>query len=877
MESDLLRRLALELDTVFELSESQQQEHLDRLARNDPPLARALADALAADDRDIPVFDQALRLAWSGSAEPAGPTLEPGDRIGPWRLEAELGRGGMGRVWRAARDDGQYRFEVAIKLLAGSLHSDILREQFARERQILADLDHPDIARLVDGGVREDGTPWYAMEFVDGRPLDVYCREAALDLHARLRLMSRVCRAVHHAHTRLVVHRDLKPGNILVDEAGNPYLVDFGLAKLLESAGGESGPMTLMAAATPGYAAPEQQRGEPVGTAADIYALGVTLGELVSGQRVRSHVDGPPLVSRSVDDHRLRRALRGDIDSIVVRAMAEDPAQRYASAEALSSDIERHLEGLPVHARHAGSAYRARKFLRRHWLSVGIGSVAVIMLCLALGVSLVQTQRAETALERASAVQEFLLDVFGAARSQPGSSGIITHRDLTDRAAERLDEMLVERPDARVDLLLAIGRVYRKLGLSGRSQEVLHSALSALDAGQSGRRDPRRVKVLLALGRADYYESDFDAAVDHLSTAERLARAAEMSDELRTRILFELGSSQSRAEQPGAALETLAEAARLAGAQPRPGTLLPRAVLTRAVALRRAGRYEDALEEGQRAVELSLEILGEDHVRTAAALGTVGAMMRRTGRLEQAEAMLRRALEIELESYGQAQSATVNNLAAVLRDRGMLTQSERLYRQALALAEARYGPDSAGAASYRRNLALQQLTAGKTEAAAENLNQAYERCASEYSIDKAYNLHMRTQLAWALAAAGRNGRAGELLEAVFEHGAGEGQTTMLLRRAHRVAAQLALARGDIQSARRHVTTARKDLGPYEVEPHERVRLALLEGDIMRAAGSPQQAREHWQAGRRNAQALLGSAHPLRAELEDRLTASGPCG
>lgn len=870
MDADLLRRLASELDRVFELDESQRCDYLARLTESDPPLARALGDALAADRSRLPMLDEAVRLAWEAPAEPAEPALQAGDRIGSWRLAEELGRGGMGRVWRATRDDGQYRFEVAIKLFDGALHSELLREQFARERQILADLDHPHIARLVDGGVSGDGTPWYAMEYIRGRPLDVYCREAGPGLRARLRLMASVCRAVHHAHTRLVVHRDLKPGNILVDPAGRAHLVDFGIAKLLERSSSQAGPLTLMAAATPGYAAPEQLRGESVGTAADIHALGVILAELVTERRVRPAAHEPPLVSRMVADRRRRRALRGDIDAIVLRALDPDPSRRYASAEALAGDIERHLEGMPVHALPAGAGYRARKFVQRHWLGVGLGSAAAVILCLALGVSLVQTQRARTALERAGAVQEFLLGVFDAAGPQAGDSGIMTRRDLTDRAAARLDEMLIEQGDARVELMLAMGRVYRKLGLSGRSQAVLERALPALDTEGSRADDPRRVDVLLALGRADYYESDFDRAIDRLTTADRLARTGNRSDATRAAILYELGSSQSRAEQPDAALETLAEAARLAGRDAEPGGLLPRAVLTRAVTLRRAGRYEDAIVEGRRAIELSTAILGEEHVRTASALSTVGAMLRRTGRLEEAEGMLRQALAIEQETYGQPQSATVNNLAAVLRDQGWLAESERLYRQALELAEIRHGPGSAGAASYRRNLAVQQLVAGKVEAASEGLGRAYERYAAEYSLDNIYNLDMRSQLAWALAAAGRLEAAQALLAAVFEHGSGDVQSTIPIRRAHRVAAQLALARGDVDTACRHAEAARNGLDQNEVEPHERVRLALLAGNIAEAAGQPGRARQHWLDGLRDADAMLGRAHPLRAVLRDRL-------
>lgn len=881
MDREMLSRLADELDRLLELSPREQRDRLKSLVSEDPELADAAARALSADGTELPILDGLLQLNLpeeEQATEPAEPDVRPGQHIGPWRLVRELGRGGMGRVWLAVRDDGQYRFEVAIKLLEGVPGSDLLREQFRRERQILADLDHPHIARLVDGGVRDNGAPWYAMEYVDGRPLDRYCDEERLGLAARLRLLVAVIRAVHHAHARLVVHRDLKPTNILVGDDGVPHLLDFGVAKLLESDAGRAGPMTLMAASTPEYAAPEQLHGKPAGTATDIYALGLIAWELITGRRPlrddpATERDHGPLPSSALEGS-FRRRVRGDIDAIVSQALAPDPAERYASAQALADDIERHLAGLPVLARRAGAGYRARKFIRRHWLGVGLGSAAVAALCVALGISVVQAERAQSALARANAVQEFLLGVFDAVEPAPGDAGVITQRTLAERAAQRLEDRLIDRPEARVELMIAVGRVYRKLGFSQRSESLLQGALDSLEATGAPRGDRRRIEALLALGRANFHHSDFEDAVEQLTRADRLARETATPPGRHAVILFELGASHSRLAQIEEALAALDEAERRARESSEGRDVIPRARLLSAITLRRAGRLGEAMETGREAIALAREILGDRHVRTAGALSSVGAMHRRAGRLDEAERMLRDAVQIELEAYGQPQSATVNNLASVLRDQGRLDEAGRLFREALDRASARYGPDSSATASYRRNLALQQLVSGQVDSAVDNLLSAYERYGRDHPLDSIFNLKMRAELAWALSEAGRTGQARELLPAIFDHWSGHSETyTEPLRRAHRIAARLALEEGEIERARTHLNSARSNLSRWDLGPGEQVRLAVLAGDVELAAGNPERAREEWREAADLAERVLGGEHPL-ARATDRRLAQG---
>jgi len=338
--------------------------------------------------------------------------LPSGTRIGPYRLLEEIGRGGMGTVYLAERIDAYHR-RVALKLVKRGMDSDEILRRFRYERQILAGLEHPHIARLYDGGLSDDGRPYLAMEYVDGRPIDQYCDAATLDIDARLRLFASVCEAVQYAHQNLVVHRDLKPSNVLITAAGQVKLLDFGIAKLLdEEAAGVSAPVTRtgLRVMTPAYAAPEQVRGEAITTATHVYALGVVLYKLLTGQRPyedveenaqaaeRAVLEQEPVrpstaitkatetltperasAARATSVERLQRRLQGDLDVMVLKALRKEPERRYASAAAFAEDIRRHLDGLPVTARPDTRSYRVRKFVRRHRFGVGTAAVFALL------------------------------------------------------------------------------------------------------------------------------------------------------------------------------------------------------------------------------------------------------------------------------------------------------------------------------------------------------------------------------------------------------------------------------------------------------------------------------------------------------------------
>lgn len=370
------------LETLFgelrDCEDAEREARLAELRRDDPARCAELESLLAAAARAGAFLDT--------PPTPPGDGDLAGQRVGVYRLIRELGRGGMGAVYLAERDDGQYRQQVAVKLIRPDLNAPDLVERFRAERQILADLRHPHIATLLDGGSREDGRLYLVLEYVAGEPIDVHCRSRSLSLEQRLALFTRVCEAVQHAHEQGVIHRDLKPANILVTAGGEPRLLDFGVARLLSPDPGQSLTGDNPAPMTPAYAAPEQLRGTMVTPATDVYALGLILFELLTGKPPHASplarlepAAGAPRPSHAVAPS-LRRRLRGDLDSIVARALDPEPTARYATVAALLEDLDRQRRQLPVRARGDGPVYRLGKFLGRHRLHGGLVALAGLVL-----------------------------------------------------------------------------------------------------------------------------------------------------------------------------------------------------------------------------------------------------------------------------------------------------------------------------------------------------------------------------------------------------------------------------------------------------------------------------------------------------------------
>ncbi len=442
-------------DAVMALDPTQRSSHLEKACAADPELRHEVDTLLFSHQQAGTEFLNAPAANFStGGAHPSISVARVGHRIGAYQVVAEIGHGGMGEVYRAVRADGQYEKQVAIKMVLVGYDSSYVLERFRTERQILASLDHPNIARLLDGGTTEQGVPYLVMELIDGIPIDKYCDAHQLTISERLQLFRQVCGAVQYAHQHLVIHRDIKPGNILVTQEGAPKLLDFGIAKIV-SPTIEAG-TTLGRAMTPEYASPEQIRNEPITTATDVYSLGVVLYELLTGRypyqadtntphelaraiceeaparpstAILRHDSGktetPEQVSskREGSPARLRRRLAGDLDNIVLRALHKEPQRRYTSAERFADDLRRHLEGLPVTARQDSWSYRAGKFARRH--RVGVAATALVLLALLGGIA-ATVHEARIAQRRFNDVRQlansFLFEFHDAIKDLPGST-----------------------------------------------------------------------------------------------------------------------------------------------------------------------------------------------------------------------------------------------------------------------------------------------------------------------------------------------------------------------------------------------------------------------------------------------------------------------
>ena len=508
---------------------------MDRLGAEHAALEPRLRVLLsrAADDEDGPYLDTLPKFDADLLDFPEVPSDgdQPGDVVGPYRLLRELGSGGMGVVWLAERTDGLINRPVALKLPHGAWKRAGLAERMAREREILATLSHPNIAHLYDAGVTAGGQPYLAIEYVEGHRIDVYCREQHLDVEARLRLFAQVAGAVAYAHGKLAVHRDLKPANILVNAGGQVRLLDFGIAKLLDDGQAKETRFTELSgrALTPDYASPEQIVGEPLTVASDVYSLGVVLYELLAGQRPyklqrdsRGALEDailqadPPLPSAVAEPGR-RSALRGDLDTVVLKALKKKPAERYPTVHALLEDIERHLSSRPVLAQRDSRWYRTKKFIARNTLAVGAAAAIAVAL---IGGAVVAGWQARIALAekaRAEEVQAFIASVFREADPMMQREGkALSAVDLLLQAERRMNERTDATPELKVEMLAIIGESLFGLQDSQESARVVEDALRLQQSIPDA--DPlMTARLHLALSQSREMLGDTDAAVAELA------------------------------------------------------------------------------------------------------------------------------------------------------------------------------------------------------------------------------------------------------------------------------------------------------------------------------------------------------------------------
>ncbi|QDV04779.1 Serine/threonine-protein kinase PknB [Planctomycetes bacterium Poly30] len=643
------------------------------------------------------------------------PAVPVPERVGPYQVIKELGAGGMGRVYLARRGGADFDKSVAVKVLRPGLDDAAFLVRFRAERRILAQLDHPYVATLLDGGATEEGLPYLVMEYVEGKGLIRHAEDAGLDLAQRLALFERVCEAVVALHRSLIVHRDLKPSNILVTAEGIPKLLDFGIAKILEPdqvEGTVLNTQTGLLLFTPEYGSPEQSRGEVITTASDVYSLGVILFELLSGQRpyafptrtpasierVLTEVQPPTMSSVAP---RNARALAGDLDTIAAMALRKEPERRYGSVALLLEDVRRYRGGLPVRARPDTLGYRATKFMRRNsgWLAA-----ALVFLVLVVGFAVTMALQAErTANQRdlaaeraeiAGEVSRFLVDLFRVSAPDESVGEQITARSLLDRGANQIKYDVQKDAGVRSALLDAMGRAYFSLGNTKEAGQLLRQAEALLSDVDSKRAE--RASIRVQIGSLEFQEGDGVRAEATLRGA--LADLVELHGPIHREVAAATRALSSVLGELG----KLDEAIELAlSARHMAGSMVPTNVREQVAAMVLEARHREAHADFEAAEELLLEaariqreLFQGDHPDAAETLRALAVLHKSQGRLQEGTAAIEEAIRIDTEVLG-ADHPNVDDdrftLAALYKESGLLKKALALNVEILERERERYG------------------------------------------------------------------------------------------------------------------------------------------------------------------------------------------
>jgi eukaryotic-like serine/threonine-protein kinase len=763
ISADRWQRASPHLDRLLDLTPTEREKYLEALGAEDPPTA--------ADVRKL-LTEHHLLTAEGFLASP--PVIRPpeatlaGLSFGPYTLVSPIGHGGMGSVWLAERNDGRFTGHAAVKLLNAALLGRSAEKRFRREGTILARLTHPHIGRLIDAGLSVTGQPYLVLEYVDGLPIDRYCDEAQRSIDERIRLFLDVQAAVAHAHANLIVHRDLKPSNVLVTADGTVKLLDFGIAKLLET--DRASPAATMlthegdVAMTPRYAAPEQLVGGPITTATDVYALGVMLFELLTGRHptgvetqtsaeiVRAITDREPLrlssavrpkandddvtaraTARGMAPERLHRALQGDLETILAKALKRNPAERYASVEAFSDDLRRYLQQLPIAARGDAFGYRADKFVRRHYGALSAAGVVV-----ALVSSLVVFYTVRVSTERDRARQE-------AARSQKVSDlliGLLTSADPyrtpdpndpdsqspLDLAVQRIDKEMTGEPELQARMLTMVGRTYLRMGLHAKALPLLERALglgrAAFSAGHA-----TLAQSLNDLGVLYREQGNLPAAEPLLRESLAMRRrvlgpgdkdVAVTLIEL-ARVLTESGRGD---EAEPAIRESLAIRRQVFGEEHRE-TATSKSELGRLLMQR--GDLAGADPFLRENVATTVHVLGPDHPNSAAAKGTLAQLLLLEGDAAGGEALLRESADVYRRVFGAnglEYAQSLNSLAQAEEWRGRLADAQSLLEESLRVAEPQLGRDHPRVLGVAVNLARVRIARGDAASTESSLRAA---------------------------------------------------------------------------------------------------------------------------------------------------------
>lgn len=735
--------------TFHEVAESPGEQRaavLERLCKGDPGLRAEVDSLLAASDEESTLFS-----AFEGTA---AANLGSGERIGPWRIVRRVGQGGMGAVYEGRRVDEVVDQRVAIKILLPELGGGRFEEHFLRERRILAGLDHPNIARFLDAGSEGD-RPYLVMEFVEGRPLDEFCATEQVGLTARLALMCEICDAVSFAHRSLVVHRDIKPGNILVTAEGTPKLLDFGIARLLE----DDQARTVTRWMTPNYASPEQLRGEPVTTASDVYSLGVVLYELLTGHSpYRTSADAPfELLREAIEvtpdrpSRRLRseasgmgvhpsvsavrpRTLQGDLDTIVLTALDKDPRRRYSNAERLADDLRAHRAGFPIRARADSAGYRARKLLRRHPLAAMSSAAVVLVLGIATVLLGIQARRLEQALsdartEQATAesVSGFLVDLLQQPDPMRAQGQSFTVEELIDNASRAALGGLEEQPAVRMRLLDTLSSVQLNTGDLEKAEAL---ALEAVVMSRAMNRPAVTGRLLRGLGLIEFELGKRDAALRSADESLALLQSVAAAPALEVARSHNLQGVVLRASGEYArAIEAHEEAIARLQSSSAPPEEVGESWNYLGIARRNAGDFGGAEAAYRRAVDILVPSVGRKHPTSILAVGNLGGVIRQRGGFEAARELFEELIEVSREVFGDEHPTTIvaiHNLGRTVHGLGEFDQAAELLGAAVEGASAAWGSRHPSYATMLSRLGLLYADTGQLAEAEAALSEAHE-------------------------------------------------------------------------------------------------------------------------------------------------------
>ncbi len=732
MEQDRWQQIQKIFDEIIDLPPAERDAYLADSCQNDSSLRTEVESLISADQADPGFLTQTAETNFSLVLDEITEDCLIGSQLGVYQLESRIGDGGMGVVYQGRRTDDQFEQVVAVKVVKRGMDTEQVLARFRGERRILASLNHPAICHIYDSGITSDGRPYFVMEYIEGRPLDRYCREESLSLKARLILFVQICDAIHTAHQNLIVHRDLKPGNIMITGSGQVKLLDFGIAKIIADPNQvNDSPKTHLGQRmlTPEYASPEQIRGEPITTGADVYALGVLLYELLTGQhpyrQENSHyidtlrrITQGQTTTPSQRSSLWQRQLKGDLDNIVMLALHQDPARRYGSAQALADDIGRYLDGKIVSAHRDSIGYRLSKFIRRN-RSVAIVTAVTFLLVIAFaaGMATLAHRNARQAIqitaqkERAEKITCLLVDMFDL--SDPYATETIhgdtlTVTDFLQRNEELLLAGLGSEPDLYADIAHMLARLNANLGSYDKALPLIEQALSI--KRRAGATDlVSTARSIDCLGTVRQGLGDYGGAEVAFRQALALRRE-RLGDE-------DLDVAES--------LNNLS------------------------VVLSLIDKQQEALSCDLEALEIRRQVQGESHLDVAQSLNNLGASFYYLDDLSAAEPLYREALSIRSTQLGESHpyvANTKNNLARLLRDQGELGQAEILFRDSIRIWRETLGDNHQQVSGGLYNLAFVLEEQGDTLSAislfreANNLDRANLPPGHSYIADGAYEL-----------------------------------------------------------------------------------------------------------------------------------------